>query len=93
MLHTFNMDSLKRHKVSRQECLQVISDITKCSYDEELSRRGNIRTMFVGKTEAERTLEIGIEYLTDEITMQEIEHIYHANTAQRETKRKAGYEE
>ena len=73
MAFTFNDDSLKRGKVSPEECLEALADPFKTYYDDLPSERGNPRRMWVGYTLAERRLEVGVEYMINNI-----EHIYHA---------------
>ncbi len=84
----FNMDSLRRHRVSKTECLEVLADPLKFRADQEESKRGNIRRMYVGKTVAGRTLEVGVEFLSNEKL-----NIYHARKATSAMKEEAGYEE
>ncbi len=36
----FNMDSLRRHRVSKTECLEVLADPLKFRADQEESKRG-----------------------------------------------------
>lgn len=88
MKYTYNMDSLKRGKVTPPECLEVLADDTKGEIDEGYSKRGFKRTMYVGKTNLDRCLEVGVEFFSDAH-----EHIYHARKAKKATKEKARYEE
>ncbi len=85
---TFNYDSLKRAKVSPDECLEVLADPFKTFYDDLPSQRGSPRRMWVGYTLTERRLEIGVEYLKSDI-----EHIYHARKAQNESIKRAVHRE
>lgn len=72
---TFNDESLKRHKVSRLEVLQALSDpLVQAVLDGE-SKQGNSTRVYVGYTNSDRLLEIGIEYRKDE------EHVFHADNA------------
>lgn len=84
----FNMDSLRRHRVSRTECLEVLADPLKFRADQEESQRGNIRRMYVGRTIAGRALEVGVEFFPDGTL-----NIYHARKAKRAMKEESGYEE
>ncbi len=72
----FNHDSLDRNGVSEQECLQALADPLKIEVEEDESESGNPRSMWVGKTQLDRLLEVGVEYLED------MDWIYHANNAQ-----------
>jgi hypothetical protein len=74
MLFSFNDESLHRHKVTRQEALEALEDPYKVEV-ELGEHKGNPTSLWVGKTFAERILEIGVEYLED------FNHIYHANKA------------
>lgn len=83
-MFVFNADSLKRGRVSKEECLEVLADPFKTYYDACQSKRGNPRRMWVGYTLASRQLEIGVEYMKYDIDL-----VYHARKAQKETIRKA----
>lgn len=72
----FNHDSLDRNGVSEQECLEVLADPLKIEVDEGESLDENPRSMWVGKTQLNRLLEIGVEY------MDGMDWIYHADNAQ-----------
>ena len=85
---TFNYDSLKRGKVTPEECLEALSDPFKAYYDEPPSDRGNSRRFWVGYTLTDRRLELGVEYRKNDI-----DHIYHAGKAKKETIKKATYHE
>lgn len=85
---TFNYDSLKRGKVTPEECLEVLADPFKTYCDEPLSKRGNPRRLWVGYTLVDRRLELGIEYRRNGV-----EHIYHARKAKKETIKRAIYRE
>jgi len=85
---TFNKASLKRGKVSPDECLEALADPFKMYYEDLLSERGNPRRMWVGYTLAERRLEIGVEYMRNNV-----DHIYHARKAQRESIKRAVHHE
>lgn len=94
MKYTFNMDSLNRHGVTQEECLQVILAADTCWFEESQSVRGNDRVMYVGRAESEsRILEVGVEFIDEkeELQQDEIEHIYHAMKARTASKRKARY--
>ncbi len=81
MSFCFNWDSLRRHNVTDSEVFQVLADIgAREEYLEATSERGNQRSVTVGKTEANRTLEIFIEYMQDEFG-EEIINVYHAEAA------------
>lgn len=88
MPFAFNDDSLKRGKVSPEECLEALADPFKTYYDDLPSERGNPRRMWVGYTLTERRLEVGVEYMKNNV-----DHIYHARKAQRETIKKAVHHE
>lgn len=72
----FNSDSLVRHGVTPQECMEALADPCVIEVDESENKSGNPRIMWVGKTQLERMLEVGVEYLDD------MDWIYHANNAQ-----------
>ena len=72
----FNHDSLDRHSISEQECLQVLADPLKVEVEEGESDDENPRSMWVGKTQQDRLLEVGVEY------MDGMDWIYHADNAQ-----------
>ncbi len=72
----FNDESLDRHGVSHQECLEVLADPTKIEIDEGESADGFPRIMWVGMTFLNRLLEVGVEYMPD------MDWIYHADNAQ-----------
>ena len=87
----FNMDSLNRHKVAMQEVLQVLADKdAREVYLPEPSERGNPRSVTVGKTESERTLEVFIEYMEDDLD-DDIVNIYHAEAASEWAREYTGY--
>lgn len=77
----FNHDSLDRHGVSEQECLQALDDPLRLEVEEGESDSENPRIMWVCKTDLERLLEIGVEYLED------MDWIYHADNAQAKYRR------
>jgi uncharacterized DUF497 family protein len=64
--------------------LEALADPFKTFFDECQSDRGNPRRMWIGYTLTERILEVGVEYMNNDI-----EHIYHARKAQKETIKKA----
>jgi hypothetical protein len=76
----FNDESLTRHGVTQQECLQALADPLAIDIEEPDSADENTRIMWVGKTHTERTLEVGVEYLDG------MDWIYHANDAQNDYK-------
>ncbi len=65
MLTSFNDESLNRHKVTHEECYQVLADPTKLEYDPGVSKDGNPRKMYVGYTLLDRRLEVGVETGSD----------------------------
>ncbi len=72
---TFNDDSLRPGKVSKAEIIEVLDDPMTIELDQNESSKGNPTVMYIGKTQAERLLEIAVEYKEDE------NHIYHARKA------------
>jgi uncharacterized DUF497 family protein len=72
----FNDDSLDRHGVTHEECIEALADMLKVDEEQTESKQGNPRIMWVGMTRLDRLLEVGVEYLQD------MEFIYHANSAQ-----------
>ena len=87
----YNWDSLTRHKVTALEVRQVLADIhAKEEYLDEPSERGNPRSVTVGKTEADRTLEIFIEYMEDECD-EDIINVYHSESASDWAREFTGY--
>ncbi len=87
MTITFNLDSLKRHKISKTQCLRVLADPLKRYYDDLPSKRDNPRRIWVGHTFGDRQLEIGIEYFVDH------DHVYHAQKATKAAIERAIYYE
>ncbi len=81
---TFNDDSLKRGGVTRVEAIEVLDDPMTIEVEEGESLRGNPTVMYVGKTQAERLLEIGVEYKPDET------HVYHTRKATARNQAKYG---
>ncbi len=79
---TFNDDSLKRGGVTRAEALEVLDDPMTMHSEEGESRLGNPTVMYVGQTQKERLLEIGVEYKEKET------HIYHGRKANAHNKAK-----
>jgi hypothetical protein len=80
---TFNTESLKRHRVSKKECLEVIMNPLSAYLDEAVSNRENARRLYVGFTLSVRLLEVGVEYMSDNRW-----HIYHAKRANAHNRRK-----
>lgn len=76
-IFTFNHDSLTRHNVTTDEIYQALADPAVLPVDEEPNRDDNPRVMWIGQTETNRLLEIGIEYIDGKF-----DFIYHANNAQ-----------
>ena len=74
-LISFNDDSLKRHKVTRAEVLEVLADDFKTPVEFGESKQGNSTVMYVGCTKTERALEVGVEFLEDDA-----DHVYHARS-------------
>ncbi len=72
---TFNNDSLKRGQVSWEEAKEALDDPMVIEASEGESKQGNPTIIYVGKTQAERLLEIGVEYKEHE------NHVYHARKA------------
>lgn len=72
----FNNESLVRHGVTQRECIEALADPCVVEVEEGESNSGNPRIMWVGRTQLERLLEVGIEYLDD------MDWIYHADNAQ-----------
>lgn len=81
---TFNDDSLRRGNVTRDEVIEVLDDPIVIEAVEGESVQGNPTIMYVGKTQKERLLEIGVEYKEHENC------VYHARRAN--SKFKALYE-
>ncbi len=77
----FNNESLVRHRVTQRECIEALADPCVVEVDESESNSGNPRVMWVGKTNLERLLEVGVEYLEG------MDWIYHANNAQNKYRR------
>ncbi len=80
----FNYESLNRHQISDKECLEALADPDKIEIEQSESEDGNPRSMWLGKTNSERLIEVGVEY------MEEMDWIYHANKVK--AKYKAFYE-
>jgi glucose-6-phosphate 1-dehydrogenase len=74
MIFSFNNESLTRHKVSQREVLEALADPFKIEIETD-EHQGNPTSMWIGKTFAERLIEINIEYLEDS------NHIFHAAKA------------
>jgi uncharacterized DUF497 family protein len=72
---TFNDNSLRRGNVTRAEVIEALDDPLTLEVEEGQSRRGNPTIMYVGKTQSERLLEVGVEYKQEET------HVYHARKA------------
>ncbi len=90
------MDSLNRHRVTPDECLQVILAADSRWFEEAKSERGNDRVVYFGRPEREgRILEVGVEFIDEDETseQEETEHIYHAMKARTANIRKAHYVE
>lgn len=74
----FNDESLKRHRISRQEALQVLES-EDSEYFPLSCRNDNDRLMFVGfACGGSILLEVGVEFLP-----QAEERIFHANKARK----------
>jgi uncharacterized DUF497 family protein len=76
MTQSDNYESLKRHDVSVDEIDEVLRSMVTVAVEIGPSRVGNDRVMLVGPTLNLRLLEIGIEYLPNDI-----EYVFHANDA------------
>ena len=76
-IFTYNFDSLNRNDVTVSEIHQALDDPARLDIDEGINRSGNPKVMWVGQTESDRLLEVGIEYLDGDI-----DHVYHANNVQ-----------
>jgi uncharacterized DUF497 family protein len=74
-LLTYNDDSFKRALVSLDEVKEALDDPLVLEVEEGESASGNPTVIYVGKTQTERLLEIGVEYKEFET------HIYHARKA------------
>jgi hypothetical protein len=82
MIVSFNEVSLSRHCVTHEECYQVLADPGKLECDERESEEGNPCKLYVGYTLLDRRLEVMVEFGDSWA------HVYHANTAKRESIRK-----
>ena len=88
-LTSFNYSSLRRHKVTEQQCLEVTDESNQSTeeFDQGYSQGGNWRIMFVGFTKDANLLEVGVEFieLSKTDTMITVEkywkHVYHADYA------------
>jgi uncharacterized DUF497 family protein len=78
----FNQESLERHGVTEQECLQALADAMKIEVEESESADGNPRSMWVCKTQPGRLLEVGVEYMGG------MDWVYHADNAQAQYRNK-----
>jgi len=65
MQYDYNDENLRRHGVTRSEVEEVLDEDNTMTreFDMLLSRRGRLRTMFVGYNLAARLLEIGVELI------------------------------
>jgi hypothetical protein len=77
----FNDESLRRHKVTHRECLEALVDPLRIIASSGESKAGNPIIIWVGMTDKERLLEVGIEYLED------MDWFYHASTAKAHLRR------
>lgn len=75
MARTYSLSSLRKHSVTINEVVEVLAGDP---IDSDLSEgsSNNVRVMFVGFTYTGRLLEIGIEYLSDDV-----DHVFHAMDA------------
>jgi hypothetical protein len=74
----FNEESLKRHKITRLEAVQIVES-EESEYFPLTRYLGNDRLMFVGfSSDGAVLMEVGVEFLADGEEM-----IFHANKARR----------
>lgn len=68
MEYSYNDKNLNRHGVSRSDVKEVleIDNISRRDFDMSLSKRENLRSMFVGYNFAGRMLEVGVEFISEE---------------------------
>lgn len=89
MRFTFDDENLKKHGISKRDCLEVYADPFNEDAPNGVSKRGNKRFLIVGCSSTRKfPIEIGIE-----IYSENHHHIYHAMKARKATMRLAGYEE
>ncbi len=82
----FNEKNLAKHGITPQEVEEAIDDDNASDYPLKPSRDGNDRAMIVGETLMGRRIEIGIEFVDDEIW-----NIYHAMDAGPDAVKLSGY--
>ena len=83
---TFNKESLVRHRVSVNECLEVVMNPLSVPLTEEIhSSRGNPRELYIGFTFTGRLLEVGVEYMAGDRW-----HVYHAKRPNSYNRGRAG---
>jgi len=93
LYYTFDHSNINAHDCTDEECIEVIL-MTSYSFKMSSSRDGNDREMFVGKPAISETiLEVGVEYMEDPLTNEEIEHIFHGMKARKANIKESGYVE